>query len=830
MAVLPRCTHRHRLLFAIAALSIAIVHSNCAAETNTLSPQARRDFQWFSTLGFPDLKGCPYVRVSNGQWNFGGNEPLGRNFAYGFLLATNATGFTLYNSYMSEVTFNQPNPGSEKTAAGGLPARPAYEVVGLSNGVKELFEVFRTPTVGEDKRQLFGSLLYDAADVFTLAWACWRNGLDAEAAQLYEQSAKMGFRWGQDETTSNFSLALEKDLGEVMFARAVGKFEDPAISRAQLLAQFESVISNYPHSPEYLRANHFALALKRMVSEDEDHAKLGLTNLTELPVEQQVRELIFRLRDQNAVQFSFPSSLDIFENTQLGTNSPAHQLLRLGYAAVPQLIEALNDPTFCRMVDSEMPKFVVSNLPESTVLTVGDCAVAILGRIAATNFYWPSHETSHFSAEGDVPATRKAVQSWWAEAGAKGEKQMLMDSIGSPGFDAVAQAETLRQRYPDVAAAAIIHAVQAASDSYVRSRLVDEISKLDDPQVTAFLSHYTLSASSLEERVAAASGLLSRRKDEAVQAMIHEWDNLPGKNSDDPHGYLVGFLAGSDSAAAIQALARDLRRRPAETRSWVISCVGGQLRTPVLDTNGLSPAMLNAIEECLVAALDDSGDSGGISAHGRVLTVSDPRISDMAGSFLSEKWPERYVFDVSLGARSRNRQRVECQNVWRLAHNLPALPLPPLPPRLKPDQANRVTAIEWTEDSAKPSPGFAARVDAFQNKLLDTNSLVAFLAALGTHPEPDFSGIKFKAVKDRDLTGVRFTIRLLPGTPPPQGQGWSFGRGVTVGGKALEGTAGGDTAGKYSSAAAGNFPTAVAKALAAEPETSFEINFRLGNQ
>jgi hypothetical protein len=53
---------------------------------------------------------------------------------------------------------------------------------------------------------------------------------------------------------------------------------------------------------------------------------------------------------------------------------------------------------------------------------------------------------------------------------------------------------------------------------------------------------------------------------------------------------------------------------------------------------------------------------------------------------------------------------------------------------------------------------------------------------------------------------------------------------VTVGGKALEGTAGGDTAGKYSSAAAGNFPTAVAKALAAEPETPFEINFRLGNQ
>jgi hypothetical protein len=200
----------------------------------------------------------------------------------------------------------------------------------------------------------------------------------------------------------------------------------------------------------------------------------------------------------------------------------------------------------------------------------------------------------------------------------------------------------------------------------------------------------------------------------------------------------------------------------------------------------------------------------------------------MAAFYLAQRWPDRYVFDLSPGPATRERQRVQCLNVWRLAHNLPALPLPPAPIPLKPEQANLVTAIEWAKDSAKPSPDFAARVDAFRGKLLDTNHLVAFLSALGKNPEPQCSGVEFEAIKADDLTGVRLTIRLLPGTPPTERQGWNFDRRITLGRKTLERTGGGDSVGKYSQAgSSGWFPDTLSKILAAEPETPFEIWFQI---
>jgi hypothetical protein len=46
---------------------------------------------------------------------------------------------------------------------------------------------------------------------------------------------------------------------------------------------------------------------------------------------------------------------------------------------------------------------------------VGDCAEEILERIAGTGFL-PQSLSSRMSDSGDLAATKKAVESWWAEA------------------------------------------------------------------------------------------------------------------------------------------------------------------------------------------------------------------------------------------------------------------------------------------------------------------------------------------------------------------------------------------------------------------------------
>jgi hypothetical protein len=306
--------------------------------------------------------------------------------------------------------------------------------------------------------------------------------------------------------------------------------------------------------------------------------------------------------------------------------------------------------------------------------------------------------------------------------------------------------------------------------------------------------------------------------------MLHDWETSGGG---------MAFLADSDSVPAIQALGRGLLQRPADTRLLVIRRIGDPNAWSWGGHNRYSLPTLNAIEECLVKALDDAEERAGITQvtqAGVLRTLYDARICDMAGFCLAQRWPDRCVFALAPGLSTRNRQRVECQNVWRRAHGLTALPLPRPPAnRLRPDQANTVTAIEWAENSARPKADFAAKVEAFRGKLLDTNQLVKFLSALGTHPEPGLSGIEFKATKDDDLTGIRFAIRLLPGTPPVEGRGsWNFNRRITLGQKTLERTGGGDFVGQYSSAgSSGWFPAELAKVLAAEPETPFEIWFQL---
>ena len=149
---------------------------------------------------------------------------------------------------------------------------------------------------------------------------------------------------------------------------------------------------------------------------------------------------------------------------------------------------------------------------------------------------------------------------------------------------------------------------------------------------------------------------------------------------------LQDFLADSDSVPAIQAFQRNLRQRPISIR-WNIMCDIGETNAWQLGgRHKYSPATLDAIEECLVSELDDTEELAGFKQWyppGIAGTNSKPRLCDFAGFYLTERRPDRYMFDCSVGLDTRDRQRVECQNVWRLAHNLPALPLPPTPSQPK---------------------------------------------------------------------------------------------------------------------------------------------------
>ena len=123
---------------------------------------------------------------------------------------------------------------------------------------------------------------------------------------------------------------------------AVLKFGTPEVSRAELLDEFRRFKKNFPDSQHIERAQDTAELLEQMVREDKEHAQLKQPPFDEMTTEQQVAELIFQLRDQNGQQWGQPGSCDFFNDSR-GAESPASQLLEIGFDAVPQLIEAIEE-------------------------------------------------------------------------------------------------------------------------------------------------------------------------------------------------------------------------------------------------------------------------------------------------------------------------------------------------------------------------------------------------------------------------------------------------------------------------------------------------------
>jgi len=120
-----------RLMLCLAVGLFVCLLASCSAKSSGLHRRARADFEWFSALGFPDVKGCPYLRLRD-------------------------------EADMRIKSLQHP------------PAKP-------------------------DPFRRFGESLEERAEVFALAWACWRNGLNEQAQRLYDLAKRVPARIGGHE-------------------------------------------------------------------------------------------------------------------------------------------------------------------------------------------------------------------------------------------------------------------------------------------------------------------------------------------------------------------------------------------------------------------------------------------------------------------------------------------------------------------------------------------------------------------------------------------------------------------------------------------------------
>lgn len=667
------------------------------ATKTTLTQADREAIAWFDSLDFPDLAGKKCVRVATGySVTYGDNPPTNR-YRLAFLLDDRGGNFTVFELNLSTNTY-------EKTPAATPDSRRVgYEVLDLKEVAAAHLALLRKPQDRDDHSQRFGGRLDERSEVFVLARGCAANGHDQAVHELIAEAAKLR-SWDSDDSpgAKGFVEALSAEIAHNRMWEAVEAFGDPSIGRKELLSDFQYVVKHFPESKHADRAKTTAKLLKQMVEEDESRAREKRKPLDEMTIEEQVAELIFRLRDQNGHQLFQPGGCDIF-NDRRGEESPAHQLVKIGFDAVPQLIEVVDDRRFTRSVGFHRD-FYFSHY----VLRVGDSAQRIIERIASRRFYMRTDTNAATIKEGEESEVKKRIKAWWADTEHKGEKQVLIEAVEAADRNAVWQARRLLKAYPDDALAPIARAAGSAKESYVRGRLTEMLGEIPGDAPVPFLLEQLKKGPELWNRLAAAKCLLERRRPEAIPAMIAEWRRVTQAAAGKLAGEgpitayyvedLIGFLAGCGDAAAIRALGDGLSHHTVSVRLTAVSVFGSSSMLNVVSSGSgggintekadevTKQEVSDAIEEFLVAALADTDEREGVSGSWDGKSLTDPRICDIAGHVLAQRLPEKYTFDLDATLWDRDRQRIAAINIRRKERNQPLIKvlepkrIEPLPP------------------------------------------------------------------------------------------------------------------------------------------------------
>ncbi len=875
-------------------------------------------FEWFDQLGFKDYSNLTFVKVTTRWWSqSSGSEPE-NHVIHAFLLDESDDSFSVFTLALSESSFRITPPDA-----------PAHTVVKFAR--ENLAEYARTvlrehaerETRDRDVWRTFGRQVNEGTEFVVLARACAAQQEPELSKQLMVAATEL-LRLSRIKTKPNatFQEKLSDDLANMTIWRIILEFGETEPSRAELLAKLEKYLKNYPDSTHSERAKLTAIMLRTMLAEEQDH--VAQVDFEKLTVEEKVAELIFRLRDQNGRQFMQPGECDIFlgdrfanvseqlgeiGNVQRQTKSPAQQLVEIGFDAVPQLIESLDDQRLTRSVGYHRDFYFSHH-----VLRVGDCAEQILCRIANRNFYQRTYTNGAMVKDGAQMAVKKQVEDWWREVTTKGEKQVLVDATKLGDDNSAHQAQRLLDKYPDVALDAIATGTENAKSIWIRNRMITLASSMGQP-AGEFLMVQMENSPDLSSRVEAANQIDQHNMipKVAVESMIREWNNvteIAGKTASKTGAMaegverLVQFLTSKDSLECAKALHNNYHVHSITTRFEIVTAFGTSRGSISSFATGLGGALnvpstmlpvgdlvQKEIESLLINALGDTDRREGLSGSWGDFSFSDPRICDVAGYVLAERFPDKYKFNPNAASDIVEAQRVRAINLWRKnvgielspefeSRKIVRLPLEKTEPILTgllaaTDEAERNAAMKGVEKlgigalpalieaiEANPAhpmglPEFRSlakklsvtvtKVTVADESLPLTEQLKKQLEFIEGHPLSEIAlvdlllvtvndlpegktGIQLTAIRNNGESGVELKVEMTKEWPPENGtqQMWNYRWSVYLNSRNVD-NASGSASVDYSTKREvySDFAIAANKALASEHDNPFQIRFSL---
>jgi len=338
-----------------------------------------------------------------------------------------------------------------------------------------------------------------------------------------------------------------------------------------------------------------------------------------------------------------------------GASKPSDALMRMGWSAIPALINRLGDSTLVRLKSDDEDSLSRPIAPR--VLRMKEVALRLLDAIVCGSV------ENGVANSSDQAATDEQIQDsarkWWHSNQPKGFIAVLRENM-SRGWEA---ADALALRFPLQAPSVLRAAIAQCAEPNLRVQWISAISKLPKAAGIGLALQIAKNDPDAEVRAAAIDSLSDFGSEAVVPLMIASWEEASrAKTYSGAASQLIKSMSSTHRSAAIDALGRGLRRKPLWIRGSVVGrFLGGfEPRTDASREEVLAevePAALahlrKSVERLLLAELDDSEPD----PEPLILVefgVEKPRVCDVAARALSDWFPTKYPFQPLLEIKARN--------------------------------------------------------------------------------------------------------------------------------------------------------------------------------
>jgi hypothetical protein len=411
---------------ALLTLALAVLPAGSISSRAAQSPTAPDAIAWFDTLGYPNAKDLPYVRVATGSWVQTADQPRSNQFVEGFLIREDGDSFTVFLcNVASSFALGADDVGDRSFAplttvrfvrkdSGPVSEQVRYQRLEFRTVANDVLDRVRQHTSIDDGA-LFDSIwqpVTHRARIFAFARACLQNGLSEVGARLLQIAADIPIGQTGRVDPGKLRELLQQQLGDAVLNQAEADATVAKVPWNELSKAYSRFESRFPASDRVAYAREAAETLQRMIAEDAAHESKPLAQMSP---DEQAAENIYQLRNFAlappywSTGGPYPVAFERRDGKDVPT--PVHRLVDLGFSAVPRLIAALDDHTFTR---SQVARFKGYELPRA--MRVSDFARNILSFMSGRNFsQWLGSDGTPIAG-----TVRERAEAWWAEVRRKG--------------------------------------------------------------------------------------------------------------------------------------------------------------------------------------------------------------------------------------------------------------------------------------------------------------------------------------------------------------------------------------------------------------------------